>query len=146
MEKNGTSIVDVTDPRQPKYLFHIAGPSGVGEAGGAQMVRACSEAELTHDPTRIKQFLLRATASSHEVYDVTNPSKPTLVKTVVANLPNTHKSWWQCDTGIAYLVSDGTGLSKATPSFPDWRTTRMTQIFDMSNPASPSSERSSSSL
>ena len=106
------------------------------------MVRACSAKELPNanlnaDPSRNKQYLLRATASSHEVYDVTDPSKPTLVKTVVANLPNTHKSWWQCDTGMAYLVSDGTGLATATPSFPNWRTTRMTQIFDLSNPASP---------
>src|SRR6267154_4871083 len=52
VEKNGTSIVDVTNPRSPKYLFHIACPSGVGEAGGAQMVRACSEADLAHDATR----------------------------------------------------------------------------------------------
>src|SRR5919109_890000 len=33
VEKNGTSIVDVTDPRHPVYLKHIPGPSGVGEAG-----------------------------------------------------------------------------------------------------------------
>ena len=36
VEKNGTSIVDVTDPRRPRYLFHLPGPSGVGEAGGAR--------------------------------------------------------------------------------------------------------------
>jgi hypothetical protein len=80
---------------------------------------------------------LRATASSHEVFDVTDPGTPVLVRTVVANLTNTHKSWWQCDTGIAYLVSDGTGLVAAIPSFPNWRTNRMTQIFDLSNPADP---------
>ena len=137
VEKNGTSIVDVTDPRRPRYLFHIPGPSGVGEAGGAQMVRACTEAELTHDPARTRHFLLRATASSHEVYDVTNPSTPTLVSTVVANLRNTHKSWWECSSGIAFLVSDGTDLVHATPSHPNWRTNRMTQIFDLSNPAAP---------
>src|SRR5438093_4816726 len=137
VEKNGTSIVDVTDARHPKFLFHIPGPSGVGEAGGAQMVRACSEAELSHDATRTKHFLLRATASSHEVHDVTNPSKPTLVSTVVANLRNTHERSWECDSGIAYLVSDGTDLVHATPSFPNWRTNRMTQIFDLSNPAAP---------
>src|SRR5256712_1190098 len=142
VEKNGTSIVDVTAPRRPRYLFHIPGPSGAGEAGGAQMVRACSakelpKADLNADPGRHNHYLRRATASSHEVYDVTDPSRPTLVRTVVANLPNTHKSWWQCDTGIAYLVSDGTGLATATPSFPNWRTTRMTQIFDLGNPADP---------
>jgi hypothetical protein len=150
VEKNGTSIVDVTNPRRPKFLFHIPGPSGVGEAGGAQMVRACSAKELPNanlnsDLARNKHYLLRATASSHEVYDVTNPSNPTLVKVVVGNLPNTHKSWWECDTGIAYLVTDGRDLEHASPacgggpvtSGCNWRTNRMTQIFDLSNPATP---------
>jgi hypothetical protein len=142
VEKNGTSVVDVTDPRHPVYLFHIPGPSGAGEAGGAQMVRACSarelpNADLNGDPGRTKHYLLRATANAHEVWDVTNPSRPSLVTTVVANLRNTHKSWWECDTGIAYLVSDGTDLVHATPAFPNWRTNRMTQIFDLSNPADP---------
>ena len=34
---------------------------------------------------------------------------------------------WECDTGIAYLVSGA----------PDWRTRRMTQIYDLSDPAHP---------
>src|SRR3954470_6664524 len=42
VEPNGTSIVDVTDPRRPVYLKHLPGGAGVGEAGGAQMVRACN--------------------------------------------------------------------------------------------------------
>src|SRR5262249_32644040 len=40
-ELNGTSIVDVTDPMQPKYLAHIPGAVGDGEAGAAQMTRVC---------------------------------------------------------------------------------------------------------
>ena len=28
-EFNGTSIVDVTDPSKPKYLFHIPGQEGI---------------------------------------------------------------------------------------------------------------------
>jgi hypothetical protein len=34
-------------------------------------------------------------------------------------------------------VSDGTSFATAIPSFPAWRAERMTQIFDLSNPASP---------
>lgn len=33
-EHNGTSIIDVTDPKQPKYLFHITGEEGLAEQGG----------------------------------------------------------------------------------------------------------------
>ena len=40
-EFNGTSIVDVTDPEQPKYLAHIPGLEGLFEEGGGQMVRVC---------------------------------------------------------------------------------------------------------
>ena len=36
-EPNGTSVLDVSDPRQPKLLAHIP-----GQGEGAQMVRACS--------------------------------------------------------------------------------------------------------
>src|SRR5436305_4736069 len=41
MEPNGTSIVDVTDPKHPKYLAHIPGEgktTPTGESGGASMV------------------------------------------------------------------------------------------------------------
>src|SRR5262245_10449592 len=38
-ELNGTSILDVTDPKNPKYLAHIPGAVGDGEAGAAQMTR-----------------------------------------------------------------------------------------------------------
>jgi hypothetical protein len=142
VEKNGTSIVDVTDPRRPVYLKHIPGPSGVGETGGAQMVRACSakdlpNANLNADPDRKKHYLLRATANSHEVYDVSDPSKPILVSTVIANLEDTHKNYWECDTGIAYLVVDGSSFGTSVPSFPAWRAERTTQIVDLSNPAAP---------
>ncbi len=47
VEPNGTSIVDVTDPKQPKYLFHIPGEmrsQGPGESGGAQMAATCRAA------------------------------------------------------------------------------------------------------
>src|SRR5258708_38922934 len=45
-EFNGTSIVDVTDPAKPKYLFHLPGQAGNYEAGGAQMTRVCDGKSL----------------------------------------------------------------------------------------------------
>ena len=38
---------------------------------------------------------------------MTDPAKPALLTTVLDGLKSTHKNWWECDTGIAYLVSDG---------------------------------------
>jgi hypothetical protein len=129
-ENNGTSIVDVTDPAHTKYLAHIPGEVGTPgkpEAGGAQMTRLCDGNVLPHaDPHKV--YLLRTFGgASHEIWDVTDPAKPTRLTVVISGLKDTHKSWWECDTGIAYLVSGD----------PQWRTRRMTKIFDLSNPEKP---------
>ena len=128
-EQNGTSIVDVTDPRQPRYLHHIPGAPGEAEAGGAAMVRVCDGKTLPKaDPA--KTYLLRTLGNlSHEVWDVSAPAQPRHVTTVVQGLNSTHKNWWECDTGIAYLVSDGRPEG--------WGTNRMTKIYDLSDPSQP---------
>jgi hypothetical protein len=125
-EFNGTSIIDVTDPKAPKYLHHIPGEEGLDEAGGAQMVRICPGKGLSKgDPNKF--YMLRVFGNSaHEVWDVTDPGAPNRLSRI-GNLKGTHKNFWECDTGIAYLVS---GL-------PTWRTRRMTQIYDLSDPAKP---------
>jgi len=125
-EFNGTSILDVTDPRQPRYLAHIPGEEGQGESGGGQMVRVCSGRELPH-ADRDKFYLLRTFGNAaHEVYDVTDPAHPLPVARI-GPVKGTHKNWWECDTGIAFLVSGVEG----------WRTRRMTQVYDLSDPAHP---------
>ncbi len=126
MEDNGTSIVDVTDPHAPKLVAHIPGEPGDGESGGAQMVRVCDGATLPH-ADKSKVYLLRPFGNrAHEIWDVTDPAHPAKVVEIV-KVKGTHKSWWECDTGIAYLVS---GL-------PGWRVRRMTQVYDLSDPAHP---------
>jgi len=64
---------------------------------------------------------------AHEIWDVTTPENPTLLTTITKGLKGTHKNFWECDTGIAYLVSGN----------PQWRTSRMTQVYDLSDPAKP---------
>src|SRR6202021_2788121 len=108
MEDNGTSIVDVTDPKQPKYLAHIPGDPripGPGETGGAQMARVCDGSELPRAAKK-KGYLLRSAGTdAHEMWDVTDPAKPSRLTVVESGLRDTHKSWWECDTGKAVLVS-----------------------------------------
>ncbi|HSN39680.1 MAG TPA: hypothetical protein VLT92_05745 [Burkholderiales bacterium] len=126
-EVNGTSIVDVTDPKHPKYLHHIPGGAGKGEGGGAQMVRVCNGRDLPKGD-RGKVYMLRTLGNvAHQIWDVTTPESPALLTTVADKLVGTHKSWWECDTGIAYLVS----------GVPGWKARRMTQVFDLSDPAKP---------
>ena len=63
-EPNGTSIVDVSNPKQLKYLAHIPGDAaGGGEAGGAQMVRACNGSDLPR-ADKSKVYLLRSFGTS----------------------------------------------------------------------------------
>jgi len=80
-ESNGTSILDVTNPKRPKYLVHVPGAPGPAEAGGAQMVRVCDGRELPHADAN-KVYLLRSFGSTaHEVWDVTEPARPERVRT-----------------------------------------------------------------
>jgi hypothetical protein len=125
-EFNGTSIVDVTDPAHPKYLKHIPGLEGTYEDGGAQMVRVCPGRMLSKgDPNKF--YMLRVFGGrGHEIWDVTDPANPALL-TRLMGLKDTHKSWWECDTGIAYLVSGADG----------WRVRRMTQVYDLNDPSKP---------
>src|SRR5256714_2919898 len=125
-EFNGTSILDVTDPANPKYLKHIPGLEGTYEEGGAQMVRVCDGRTLAKgDPA--KTYMLRVFGGkAHEIWDVSDPVNPALLARLESGR-DTHKNWWECDTGIAYLVS----------GIPGWRVRRMTQVYDLSDPAKP---------
>ena len=130
VEPNGTSVVDVSNPTNPVYLSHIPATSG---ASGAQMVQVCAGDELPEGAAG-RFYLLRANGNqSHELWDVTDPASPSFLLTVaeMGHTPegeqNTHKNWWECDTGVAYLVGTVEG----------WRAPRILQIFDLADPASP---------
>src|SRR5262249_30505268 len=83
-EENGTSIVDVSNPRHPQYLAHIPVPNGQG--GGAQMFRVCDGSSLPIHDNKI--YMLRTYANSaHEIWDVTKPRNPVGVRTVGGGNP-----------------------------------------------------------
>jgi hypothetical protein len=141
VEKNGLSIVDVTNPAAPKYLVHVP-PTG-NEASGAQHVQVCDGRELPHSDgrgaDRSKVYAIRTNGLlSYEVLDVTDPARPAFVTTIaetgVSSRPKsdrgnreTHKFQWDCSTGVAYM--NGTA--------PGWRVTRVLQAYDVSDPPHP---------
>jgi len=133
VEQNGTMIIDVTDPKKPVEKFHIPVPVAGGQA---QMVRMCLGSDL---PGGIKGhvYLLRnvqgSSASGYEAWDVTDVTKPTLVG-AMRGIRNTHKDWWECKTGIAYMPGSK-DLPTGDPN--RWRQGQSMVIADWSNPAAP---------
>ena len=146
VEGNGTSVLDVTDPSNPVYLAHIAAPpwqehGSISLGTGAQHVQVCDGTALPNgDPEKV--YMLRSLGNvSHEVYDVTDPSAPEFLATVVwtgdsppmepgadfYDTKGTHKNWWDCETGVAYVTSSITG----------WKKWRSLQAFDLSRPEEP---------
>ena len=88
-EFNGTSIIDVTDPSNPKYLAHIPGDEGLGESGGAQMVRMCDGKTLPKgDPNAV--YMLRVFGNkAHEIWNVADPAAPKKIG-VISIQPDQH--------------------------------------------------------
>jgi hypothetical protein len=133
-EPNGTSIVDVTDPDRPAYVHHI--PT---TGGGSQMVRVCDGSQLPRG-TPGHFYMLRNNGGvgpghgSHEIYDTTDPAHPVFVSTVISGLTATHKNWWECDTGLAYIVA-GAGPAAASPD--GWTVNQHIKVFDLSDPSHP---------
>ena len=130
VETNGTSVVDVSDPYALRLLTHIPATGG---ASGAQMVQVCAGNRLPGGDAG-HFYLLRSNGNqSHEIWDVTDPASPAFVRTVaeMGRTPSgdqhTHKNWWECDTGVAYLVGTVDG----------WRAPRVMQVFDLADPAAP---------
>lgn len=125
VEPNGVSIVDVTDPRNPVYLKHLL-PTPPGNQ--SRNLQTCDGNDLSGPGTDGKFYLHRevgGAADVHEVWDVTDPANPQFVVTV-QQARGTHKNWWECSTGIAYLTSNVEGWS-----------TRVLSIFDLNDPANP---------
>lgn len=136
IEPNGTMIVDISDPRNPKELYHIPGPAAAKGSAQTQSNRMCLGRDLPQGGASDTVYMMRnvqgggITISGYEVWDVTNPSAPTLVSEL-RGLRNTHKHWWECKTGLAYLpgsrdVPQSTGQR--------WRVGQQMMIVDWRNP------------
>jgi hypothetical protein len=127
-------IVDITNPAKPVEKFHIPGPVATG-AAQTQSNRMCLGSDLPGgDPKKV--YMMRnvqvgnLAVSGYQVWDVTDVTSPTLVS-AITNLRNTHKHWWECKTGIAYLPG-----SKGPPA-PQWRRGQSMVIVDWKDPSNP---------
>lgn len=131
-EPNGTSVIDVTDPRHPKYLAHIPGQ---GPGSGAPFVRTCSGDQLPHGEKGRYYMLRTFGAIRWEMWDVTDPAKPNMLNVVLDGLKNTHNGWWECDTGIAYLGGGPLDwLETPVPGEERHDAYSHTSIYDLSDP------------
>ncbi|HEY1329590.1 MAG TPA: hypothetical protein VGI14_21845 [Casimicrobiaceae bacterium] len=132
-ENNGTMIIDVTDVNNPVEKFLIPAPLG----GQAQMTRMCRASKLPNAPHTSPErvYLLRnvqandPTISGYEVWDVTDPTAPFMTSSI-NHIRNTHKDWWECDTGIVYAPGSRDATLTSTP----WRQGQAMLILDWSNP------------
>jgi len=130
VEQNGTMIVDVTDPSRPVEKFHIPVPVAGGQA---QMARMCLGSQLPGGQAG-KVYLLRniqgsaAQQSGYETWDVTDVSHPQHLVSYTG-VRNTHKVWWECSTGIAYMPGS---LDVAAPN--RWRQGQSMLIVKWDNP------------
>ena len=128
VEPNGTMIIDVTRPDRPVETAHIPVPVAGGQA---QMARMCLGSDLPGGKDG-HVYLLRniqgstAQRSGYEIWDVTDTANP-LPVAALTGIRSTHKLWWECTTGIAYMPG-----SKSTP--PLWRTSQSMVVYDWSHP------------
>jgi hypothetical protein len=119
VEPNGTTILDVSNPKEPRIVKHIPGYKG-------------SESRAVHPVEKYfdgKDYILRNQESAEftgfEVWDVTDKANPKRVSQI-SPLGAAHKSWWDAKTGYAYL----SGIS------PGWRGQHLI-IYDLKDPAKP---------
>lgn len=131
VERNGMSVLDVTDPARPVYLKHMP-PTGE-EANGTQHVQVCDGSALpAADPGKV--YLLRTNGQlGTELLDVTDPAEPRFRMTInmtgktPGGVRQTHKFQWDCESGMAYLNGTTEG----------WLAARTLQLYDLGNPDEP---------
>lgn len=131
MELDGTTLIDATDPSHPFVASHIPTTSGssthLSVCGGNTLPDAKANGLMN------RWFLLRADGNKDwEIWDTSDPSHPKFLTTLIGNGVSTHHVWWECDTGIAYVIfqQQGDGWHESDAS-------QHVYIYDLSNPAKP---------
>jgi hypothetical protein len=142
MEWNGTSILDISDPASPRYVWHIPNDVNANSRG----VSVVYDYGFDSDPSG-RDYLIRNSEAGDdlkfEIFDVTSrgtdPSDISLVAEITGTPENScgpgcggrfiqraHKGWWSEETGYFYSAAGE----------PGFRTT-IFQIWDLHDPANP---------
>jgi hypothetical protein len=118
-EPNGTTILDVSDPTNPRILLHLPGREGA-ESRAVQVVDRYRDG---------RDYLLRnqesASFTGFEVWDITDRRAPRPVAEI-GGLREAHKGWWDAKTGYAFLSGVQVG----------WKGRHLI-VYDLKNPHDP---------
>jgi hypothetical protein len=124
-ESNGTSILDVSNPAQPKLVAHIASEPGAN----------CRAVQVVKNPGDGKTYIARnheaASGCSFQVFDMTDRTHPVHVSSVAetsaGRISFAHKGSWD----------EASGLYFGSVCQPGFRPGGHLGIWDLSKPAKP---------
>ena len=142
LEWNGTSILDVADPTNPRLVWHI--PNTVN--ANSRSTSVVYDYGLDSDPPG-RDYLIRNSqgedSATFEIFDITSrdtdPSAIRLIAEITetpedscgsgcgGTLTGAHKGWWSPDTGLYYSAANE----------PGFREGHHLVIFDLRDPANP---------
>lgn len=146
MEFNGTSILDITDPAKPKYVWHIPNQANKNSRGTSVVYDYKFDSSGRDYLIRNSEALTQGETGvdlKYEIWDITSrdsdPSKISLVSEITGTPANScgrgcggkfimraHKGWWSQETGYFYAASGEPGFRNI-----------IVQIFDLKNPKEP---------
>ena len=137
MEYDGTSIVDITNPRHPIYLKHLPSLYGLPN-NEARSMRVCAGDDLPGKLYPGKYFMVRSDGQvSQTLWDVTNPAAPVFIMKLIDNLTYTHKISWDCVSGYIALPHSTGGTLPAAAKLPSWLTSHTIPSGWINGPGSP---------
>jgi hypothetical protein len=145
-EWNGTSILNVADPANPKLVWHIPNETNRNSRGVSVVYDYTFDGSGRDYLIRNSEILTEGETGKdlkYQIFDITSrdsdPSKISLVSEITGTPPNScgpgcgglftqraHKGWWSQDTGYFYAASGEPGFRNV-----------IIQIFDLTDPKAP---------
>ena len=124
-EHSGTSILDVSNPANPRLVWHIPAAPGAN----------CRAVQMINNPRDGKPYLARnhetADACSFQVFDITNRTQPKMVadvkETPAGAMNIAHKGWWDQESGLYFGCANEPGFRQGGHLV----------IWDFSDPSKP---------